>query len=101
MSMLLPSSKKYPTRNSQNSGGVPRKTSVSSAVCAICCGAYTEDVDAATGKTTSDLIHRSDEDCGVCSHFNCLQKTCCWFCCVTISNIMIHNFFQMNIFSKI
>ena len=90
--MQRASSKKYPTRNSQNSGGVPRKT--------ICCGAYTEDVDAAMGKTTSDLIHRSDEDCGVCSHFNCLQKHV-GFVVSPFSNIMIHIFFQMNVFSKI
>ena len=100
--MQCASSKKYPTHNSQNSGDVPSKTSVSSAVCVICCGAYTEDVDAATGKTTSDLIHRSDEDCGICSHFNCLQKHVVGFVVSPFSNIiMIHNFVQMNVFSKI
>ena len=58
--MPCASSKKYPTRKSQNSGDVPLKTS-SSDICAICYGAYTDDFDAASGKTTADWIQCSEQ----------------------------------------
>lgn len=51
-----------------------QRREVSSNECAACFGLYDEDVDPDSGDITQDWIQCTDEDCGVWTHTECLDK---------------------------
>ena len=51
----------------------PKPSTTSGDMCAVCCGAYIDDVDE-TGEVTADWIQCTEEDCASRSHVGLLGK---------------------------
>ncbi len=51
----------------------PKPSTTSGDMCAVCCGAYIDDVDE-TGEVTADWIQCTEEDCASWSHVGLLGK---------------------------
>ena len=51
-----------------------QNVSPSGDTCAVCCGAYVDDVDDITGEVTADWIQCTEDDCEAWSHVDCLDQ---------------------------
>ena len=69
--------KKYPTRKMAKNNVAAK---VSDDICAVCAGAYQDDIDEA-GDITADWIQCSDSACAVWSHMDCLEKHATGYVC--------------------
>lgn len=69
--------KQYPKRRAVNKSNHPVCRSTSGDTCAVCCGAYVDDVDDAN----ADWIQCTNENCAVWSHEDCLDKEVGGFVC--------------------
>ena len=65
-------SKQYPIRKGREERR--RYTNIPDDQCAICYGAYTEDIDEVTGDVLKDWIQCTDKNCGVWAHIDCLES---------------------------
>ena len=66
--------KQYPKRMAVEAGVGPQSRSTSGDTCAVCCGAYVDDVDDTTGEVTADWIQCTEDDCAAWSHVDCLDQ---------------------------
>ena len=66
--------KQYPKRRAVEVDVGPQSRSTSGDTCAVCCGAYVDDVDDITGEVTADWIQCTEDDCVAWSHVDCLDQ---------------------------
>ena len=59
-------------------------------VCAVCCDVYVDDVDDNTGEIVKDCKQCTDDDCGVWSHVDCLEKEVWGFICGVCLNLLFN-----------
>ena len=66
--------KQYPKRRAAEADNQPQSRSTSGDTCAVCCGAYVDDIDDVTGDVTANWIQCTDDDCVAWSHMDCLEQ---------------------------
>ena len=83
-------SKVYPTGRVQNKNDRSKLPCTSGDVCAVCCGVYVDDDDDITGEIVKDCIQCTDDECGVWSHADCLEKEVGVFICGVCLNLLFN-----------
>lgn len=70
--------KQYPTRKAPKT--LEKFAKTSDDVCAVCTGAYVDDIDE-SGDVTADWIQCADNNCAVWSHVDCLERQATGYVC--------------------
>ena len=78
-------SKQYPIRKGREER---RSRNIPDDQCAICYGAYTDDIDEVTGEVLKDWIQCTDKNCGVWAHIDCLEKQIHGYLCGLCFNFL-------------
>ena len=78
-------SKQYPIRKGREER---RSTNIPDDQCAICYGAYTDDIDEVTEEVLKDWIQCTDKNCGVWAHTDCLEKQIHGYLCGLCFNFL-------------
>ena len=78
-------SKQYPIRKGREER---RSRNIPDDQCAICYGAYTDDIDEVTGEVLKDWIQCTDKNCGVWAHIHCLEKQIHGYLCGLCFNFL-------------
>ena len=78
-------SKQYPIRKGREER---RSRNIPDDQCAICYGAYTDDINEVTGEVLKDWIQCTDKNCGVWAHIDCLEKQIHGYLCGLCFNFL-------------